>query len=88
MSVAYGKLYVMQDKQYVFHYFFMKVELRNITSSLSIRILSELRLFNKALTLATYLPDSFLPSSSTRFSHLSVHQNHLEAYKNTDCWAL
>lgn len=60
MSVAYGKLYVMQDKQYVFHYFFMKVELRNITSSLSIRILSELRLFNKALTLATYLPDSFL----------------------------
>lgn len=88
-SAAYGKLYVMQDKQHVFHYFFTKVGLRNITSSLSVRILSELRLFNKALMLATYLPDSFLPSfSPTGISHLSVHQNHLEAYENTDCWAL
>lgn len=74
-SAAYGKLYVMQDKQYVFHYLFTKVELRNITSSLSVRILSELRLFNKALMLATYLPDSFLPPPSPAgFSHLSAHQ--------------
>lgn len=52
-------------------------------------------MFNKALRLATELPESFLLSLQAgpailtqRFSHLSVHQNHLKSYRNTDVWDL